>query len=82
MKSKAYFPKHVVWSDECVSQFKSAQVWYFLAQYPQVTICEEKLEGVEMIWNYFASGHGKGEVDGASVLLKCEICKEQIKPQA
>jgi hypothetical protein len=35
-----------------------------------------------MCWNYFANGHGKGEVDGASGLLKCEIHKEQIKPHA
>ncbi len=35
-----------------------------------------------MCWNYFASGHGKGEVDGAGALLKWEICKEHIKPQA
>jgi hypothetical protein len=31
-----------------------------------------------MCWNYFASGHGKGEVDGASALLKRKIRKEQI----
>jgi len=33
-------------------------------------------------WNYFSSGHGKGEVDGEGVLLKREIRKERIKPQA
>ncbi len=35
-----------------------------------------------MSWNYFASGHGKEEIDDASSLLKHEIRKEQIKPQA
>jgi hypothetical protein len=35
-----------------------------------------------MCWNYFAFGHGKGKVDGASALLNCETCKEQIKAQA
>jgi hypothetical protein len=35
-----------------------------------------------MVWNYFASGHGKGEVDKARALLKREIRKEQIKPNA
>jgi hypothetical protein len=35
-----------------------------------------------MCWNYFANGHGKGKVDGASAFLKHEICKEQIKPHA
>jgi hypothetical protein len=33
-----------------------------------------------MSWKYFASGHGKEEIDNASALLKHEICKEQIKP--
>jgi hypothetical protein len=35
-----------------------------------------------MTWNYFAPGHGKGEVDGAVALLKRELLKEQIKPDA
>jgi hypothetical protein len=33
-----------------------------------------------MSWNYFGSGHGKGEVDGAGALLKWEIRNEQLKP--
>jgi hypothetical protein len=37
--------------------------------------------GCQILWNYFATRHGKGEVDGASALLKKELCKEQIKPQ-
>jgi hypothetical protein len=37
--------------------------------------------GCQMSWNYFGSGHGKGEVDGASALLKRQIRIEQIKPQ-
>jgi hypothetical protein len=47
-----------------------------MARYPWLTICDQRLEGVQMCWNYFASSHGKGEVNGASALLKCEICKE------
>ncbi len=35
-----------------------------------------------MCWNYFASDHGKGRVDGECTLLKCEIHKNQIKAQA
>jgi hypothetical protein len=34
-----------------------------------------------MLWNYFATRHGKGEVDGIDALLKRELHKEQIKPQ-
>jgi hypothetical protein len=33
-----------------------------------------------VLWNYFASGHGKGEVDGTGALLKRELHKEQLKP--
>ncbi len=34
-----------------------------------------------MIWNFFATCYGKGEVNGARALLKWEVQKEQIKPQ-
>jgi hypothetical protein len=34
-----------------------------------------------MVWNCFATSHGKGEVDGVGVLLKRKVQKEQIKPQ-
>jgi hypothetical protein len=82
MKSKRCFPKqHLVWSDGCSAQFECAKAWYFVAHYPQLTICDQRLEGVQMCWNYFAFGHGKGKVNEASALLKCEICKEQIKAQ-
>ncbi len=33
-----------------------------------------------MVWNYFTTRHGKGEVDDVGALLKCEVQKEQIKP--
>lgn len=36
--------------------------------------------GSQMVWNYFAIGHGKGKVDGVGVLLKRVLLKEQIKP--
>ncbi len=83
MKSKRCFPKqHLVWSDGCSTQFKCARAWYFVACYPWLTICDQRPEGVQMCWNYFASSHGKGKVDGAGALLKCEIRKEHIKAQA
>jgi hypothetical protein len=31
------------------------------------------------VWNYFATGHNKSEVDGAEALMKKELCKEKIK---
>lgn len=45
-------------------------------------MCPELVSGMSMTWNYFASGHGKGEVDGCGALLKREIRKEQVKPNA
>jgi hypothetical protein len=36
--------------------------------------------GCDMIWNFFATRHRNGEVDGFRVLLKRELKKEQIKP--
>ncbi len=72
----------MVWSDECLAQFKCSWACYFVAQYPRLTICNERPKGLNKCWNYFANGHGKGEVDGVSALLKWEIHKEQMKEQA
>jgi hypothetical protein len=38
--------------------------------YHNETICSELTSGCQMTWNYFASNHDKGEVDGAGALLK------------
>jgi hypothetical protein len=46
-----------------------------------LTIFDDLLNGCEMIWNFFTTSHGKGELDGARALLKREIKKEQIKLQ-
>jgi hypothetical protein len=69
---------HIVWSDEYSGQFKSARAWYFIARYPYLIADASFRDGCQMCWNYFASGHGKGEVDGAGALLKREICKEEM----
>jgi hypothetical protein len=81
MKGQDFTPKnHIVWSDGCSGQFKSARAWYFISRYPSLTITDGILpEGCQMLWNYFASGHGKGEVDGAGALCKREVRKEQLK---
>jgi hypothetical protein len=61
---------HIVWSDGCSSQFKLARVWYFISRYPNLTSSATFTNGCQMSWNYFGSGHGKGEVDGVGALLK------------
>jgi hypothetical protein len=63
----------VVWSEGCSGQFKSTRAWYFISSYPNLTSNAAFRDGCQMCWNYFASGHGKGEVDGAGALLKREI---------
>jgi hypothetical protein len=69
-----------VWSDGFVGQFKSARAWYVSGRYHNHIINEQLLTNCQMLWNYFATRHGKGGVDGASALLKRKLHKEQIKP--
>lgn len=71
LKNLGCYPRlHAVWSDGCSTQFKCACAWYFVTWYPWLNICKERLEGVQMCWNYFASSHGKGEVDGEGCVIK------------
>ncbi len=83
LQTKGCWPKHhVVWNDGCTAQFKYVRTQYFVVRFPRLIVCQERLEGINMCWNYFASGHGKGKVDSVGALLKHEICKQQIKPHA
>jgi hypothetical protein len=81
VNSEGYVPQnHIVWSDGCSGQFKSARAWYFISRYPNLTSTAGFRDGCQLSWNYFGSGHGKGEVDGVGALLKQEIRNEQLKP--
>jgi hypothetical protein len=74
VKSQGFMPEnHIVWSDGCSRQFKSARAWYFISHYPNLTSSTTMREGCQMVWNYFVLGHGKGEVDGAGALMKREV---------
>jgi hypothetical protein len=53
-----------------------------MARYPSLTCFAGLPHGCDLTWNFFASGHAKGEVDGAGVLCKREIRSEQMKPNA
>jgi hypothetical protein len=55
------------------------RAWYFLSRYFHLTTSIGNTSGCSLIWNFFATGHGKGEVDGAGALLKKEIFKKHIK---
>jgi hypothetical protein len=81
LRERGILPEHhIVWSDGCSGQFKSTRAWYFISRYPNLTTSATLSSGCQMSWNYFGSGHGKGEVDGAGALLKRQIRTEQIKP--
>lgn len=64
--------RHWVWSDGCAAQFKAKRPFYFVTRYFQLT-------GKEMCWNFFVSGHGKGEHDGAGAVIKRALTHEQLK---
>ncbi len=82
LQSRGFRPsRHVMWFDGCFGQFKSARAWYFVFHYFNVTSNQLHMVWCQMLQNFFAIGHGKGEVDGIGVLLKREVQKEQIKPQ-
>jgi hypothetical protein len=61
---------HLVWSDGCASQFKSSKASYFVVSYPFLTECGVLFNGCQLVWNVFATRHGKGEVDEEGALLK------------
>jgi hypothetical protein len=58
---------------------KSVRAWHFVSKYPSLTTSNSNPKGCQLVWNFFVSGHGKGEVDGVGALLKREVKKEQIK---
>lgn len=76
MIENGFTPKqHWIFSDGCSAQFKCSRAIYFVAKYPNLTdVCK-------MLWQYFGSGHGKGEWDGArAVVLKSRLRHEQRTP--
>ncbi|KAJ8868085.1 hypothetical protein PR048_031894 [Dryococelus australis] len=52
-----------IFSDNCTDQFKSRYIISIMCK------MEEKL-GLGLEWNFFASSHGKGAVDGVSATVK------------
>ncbi|GAQ92554.1 hypothetical protein KFL_010490010 [Klebsormidium nitens] len=63
--------KHVFFSDGAASQFKSAHAFYFDTRHLGLT-------EVPAEWNFFESGHGKGEHDGMGALVKSALRKWQL----
>jgi hypothetical protein len=64
LQNEGCIPKnHIVWIGGCSSQFKSVRAWYFVSQYPNFTNSTKNLGRCQLIWNFFATSHGKGEVE-------------------
>ena len=67
--------RHWVWSDGCAGQFKSARSFYWLTRL-HVSL------NVQITWNFFESGHGKGEHDGAGACVKRALRRYQLQHDA
>lgn len=72
-------PKNVkvvkIWSDGPVSQFKNK----FIAA---VIVLFEKLFPFKVVWNYFATAHGKGAVDGIGAVAKKKVRRLMMSRKA
>ena len=54
--------EHCIWSDRCAHQFKSSRSFFWLCLLPK--------KNIKHCWNFFETGHGKGEHDGARACVK------------
>jgi hypothetical protein len=52
-----------------VQNSSSHQGHGILCHYPQMTSTIHNTKGIKMVWNFFATWHGKGEVDGPRTLF-------------
>ena len=64
--------QHCIWSDGCVGKFKNSRVFQWLC-------ILHKRNKVPHIWNYFETGHRKGEHDGAGAYIKTALCRKEMK---
>jgi hypothetical protein len=64
--------QHYIWSDGCTGQFKNARVFQWLC------MLHKKLK-VPRIWNYFESGHGKGDHDAEGACINRVLRGNEMK---
>jgi hypothetical protein len=69
------FDRHWIWSDGCAGQFKSARSFYWLCRL-------HKRLNITHCWNFFETGDGKGEHDGAGACIKRALRRYQLNPHA
>ena len=61
--------QHIIWSDNCASQFKNAQMFYWLSKM-------HKLCKIQYMWNFTEADHGKGEHDGEGTCITRALAHE------
>lgn len=66
------FHQHIIWLDNCASQFKNSWMFYWLSRM-------HKLTTIQHMWNFSKAGHGKGEHDGAGACIKRALAQEELK---
>jgi hypothetical protein len=69
------FDRHWIWFDGCAGQFKYARSFYWLCH------LHKKLKIIHC-WNFFETGHGKGEHDDAGACIKQALRRYQLNPHA
>ena len=66
------YHQHIIWSNNCTSQFKNVQMFYWLSKM-------HRLSRIQYMQNFTKAGHGKGEHDGASACIKRALAREELK---
>ena len=54
-----------------LGKFKSPKAFNWLAT-------QHARQNVTFLWNFFESGHGKGEHDGVGACVKCALCQDEL----
>ena len=62
--------RHCIWSNGCAGQLKNAHIFQWLCSL-------HKNYKVPHMWNYFETGHGKGEHDGVGACVKTSLRREE-----
>ena len=65
------FNEHLIWSDGCIDQFKSSRSFFWFCYLYKKT-------HIKHCWNFFETGHGKGEHDGAAACIKWALWRYQM----
>ena len=67
------FNEHWIWSYGSIGQFKSSRSFFWL-------FFLHKKTSIKHCWNFFETGHGKGEHDSAGACIKGAHRRYQMNP--